>query len=369
VKPIRLLHFITSLERGGAQAVLQDLLMHLDPQRFIHIVLYIHDGPYVDILKARGVQVQQVTGLFFVYDPIFFIRLFFTVKRLNPDCLHTLLWMANNIGRVIAKLLRIPCVSVLHNNLDQDGLVRNCIDRITLLFADAIVAVSDGVADSFMHAFSYSRDILVIPNGIDTVLITSKKVAQPTSFSGFPKINYFVIGSVGRLVPVKNYSLLLDSFAILCQKHAHIRLVLVGQGLQEQMLLERAQRLQICEYVTFVTGQQAYGYYPLFDCFVQTSDKEGISIALLEAMSFGLACVATADNNKHPVLEHEKTGILTSIGDCQQLAHAIERLILDANHRSYLGNNAQILVKERFDVRRMTYAYEKLFLEKCDQRR
>ena len=77
------------------------------------------------------------------------------------------------------------------------------------------------------------------------------------------------------------------------------------------------QRFGIADKVTFVVGQSAYGYYPLFDCFVQSSHKEGISIALLEAMSWGITCVVTNSDAKHPVLTANKDGLLIPAGDAQ----------------------------------------------------
>ena len=92
---------------------------------------------------------------------------------------------------------------------------------------------------------------------------------------------------------------MIESFALVYAKNKNARLVLVGVGSGEAMLRQKAHTLGITHFVVFVIGQQAYGYYSLFDCFAMSSDKEGISIALLEAMAFSLPCVATNSQSIH----------------------------------------------------------------------
>ena len=81
--------------------------------------------------------------------------------------------------------------------------------------------------------------------------------------------------------------------------------MLVGSGSEEQHLRELTAEHAISRYrFSFVIGKPSYGYYPLFDCFALSSFKEGISIAMLEAMCFALPCISTHEKATHDVIDY-----------------------------------------------------------------
>ena len=148
MKKIRVVHVTSSLKVGGAEATLYSLI-YTTRHQFDHHVVYIHPGPYVEQLLALGVSVQQVKGYFFTVDPTLVMRLIKILRQIKPDCVHTLLWAANVVGRVAAHFLRIPVVSVFHNNIDQDGRLKNFFDRYTVGYATRLVAVSEQVMSGY----------------------------------------------------------------------------------------------------------------------------------------------------------------------------------------------------------------------------
>jgi glycosyltransferase involved in cell wall biosynthesis len=162
-------------------------------------------------------------------------------------------------------------------------------------------------------------------------------------------------------VPVKNYPLLLRTFALLHAKNDQVRLVLIGQGPDEDALRNLACKLGISDNVHFIVGQKAYGYYPLFDVFVQSSDKEGISIALLEAMSAGVPCIVTNRNDFHAVIKHGYNGLLVAHNNAYLLAIALEKIIHDQKLRSHLVKNAYEVLEKNFDQHKMISAYQQLY--------
>ena len=119
----------------------------------------------------------------------------------------------------------------------------------------------------------------------------------------------------------------------------------------------------IAEDVRFIINQPAYSYYQLFDYFAQTSDKEGISIALLEAMSFGLTCVVTTKEEKHAVIESGSNGLVVEAGNIQKLVQAFERLIENSPQHRSLGEKAIKTVERSFNRQHMLVGYTKIFEE------
>jgi len=358
MKRIKLVHVTSSLKIGGAERVLFDLITHLDPNKYEQVVVYIHDGPYREQLEQLGIPTFCVRGFFFRYDPWLLVCLWRLFKKLKPDVVHTLLWSANVAGRCVARFMRIPCVAAVHNNCEQNGFVRNSIDKLTAYKHAVVVAVSQEVAQSAVcHAWVPAQKIQVITNGVQPAVSTQQITREALGLSE----NHFIIGSVGRFHPVKRYDLLLKVFAQISRIHAHARLLLLGVGELEHNLRAQAQNLGIDHLVTFVIAQPAQNYYSLFDCFVQTSAQEGVSIALLEAMSAALPCVVMNTGHKHSVITHKVTGLVVPATDTKGLDQAIEGLIIDHTQAVCLGSQAQKEVQMRFSLDAMVKAYAGLF--------
>ncbi len=363
---IKLVHIISSLEIGGAQSVLFDLITHLDKTAFEHRIIYFRGGPYEQKFRDAGMPIHSVSGLFFTYDPIFFIRLLWLFITIRPDCVHTLLWAANICGRFMGTLLKIPIVSVVHNQTSYQGAVRCKIDSYTLSKKSHFIAVSQHVKKSLLSQYPFLRDqhIGVIHNGVDIHRISQHAQRADIKRSDFGiSEKDFIFGAVGRLDPVKNYDIFLKSFARLVQKQPHVRFVLIGTGPQESILRSQIKEYRLQKNAFLLGSKTAYGYYPLFDCFVLPSSNEGISIALLEAMSFGLPCIVTGHNLKHAVITHNYDGIIVKPHDVQQLYNTIEIMHDDNIFRKQLGTCAKKTVRMHWSSGIMVNMYARLFKE------
>lgn len=359
MKKINLVHITTSLGVGGAEAVLCDLVQNLDARIFQQSVIYFHHGPHVERLKDSCARLYQVKGLLFRYDPVFWFRLFRLLKRLNPDCIHSLLWSANIAARFMSSLLKVPCVNAFHNEARVQGAFRSYLDRLTAHLVTDFIAVSQTVAESI--SWVPASSIQVINNGIDAETIYIKGMQYKKSrYELELSDEQFIIGAVGRLVPIKRYELLLESFALINIQFPLTRLIIVGIGPEEYRLKQQALQLGIDQDVLFVQGQP-YGYYPLFDCYVSTSACEGISMALLEACSFGLPCVVTDDYGQHPVIHSGFNGIVVSQANKYMVSKAIGSLIEEKETRQSMGTHAHETVLQLFRLEYMVQRYSNVF--------
>jgi len=345
--------------------VLYNLVKHLNKDAE-HIVITFYDGPYGERLRACGIRVFVLRGFFFLYDPTFFMRLLWRVKQLQPDCIHSLLWAANIVARIIGWALGIPVISAMHNNVSLNGRLRNCLDSWTMPLAKQIVVIHEGVRQSIIdRCRKHERlSINIIHNciDIDDVQDLANTNLQLRNSFGLRE-DHFVIGAVGRWISIKRYSLLIEQFAYILHHYTHARLILVGHGQQENVLREQVRMLGIDHAVRFIVGKQAYGYFPLFNCFVLPSITEGPAIALLEAMSFGLPCVVTHEESDHPVIVSGKNGILVSVFDADALYTALMKLITNSYLSKSLGIHARQTIRRDFSIDRMVAAYKKIFYE------
>lgn len=361
---MKLVHITSSLKIGGAETLLCDLLNGLSGELFEHHVIFFHDGPIRVRIESRGIKTYQVSGLVCMYDPLFWFRLWRCIRMIRPDGVHTLLWSATIAGRLMGAIRDIPVVSVYHNNVDQNGVIRNFIDKFTAKLSTKIIAVSDEVADSISaHNMTIARhNVLVIKNGINCEKIQSLAMHYQIKRETYGlSAEHRIIGSVGRWVPVKNYSLLLRTFALVQKRIKNARLFLVGQGPEEYALRVLAQQLGISSLIYFVSDNPAYGYYQLFDVFVQSSDKEGISMALLEAMCLRVPCVVTNRNLFHPVISHDHNGLMVPAGDVVQLQDTLCKVLSDRELQNRLADAAYTVLCRDFGDIRMISQYQQVF--------
>jgi len=349
----RIVHFTSSLKRGGAEGILYSLVAGLQDS-FEQTVLYIHDGPYRHKLDALGIKCIKISGVFHTYDPGIFIRLYRELRRIRPHLMHTLLWAATVTGRVVGRLLAIPVVSIYHGNVDQDGLIRNIADRYTLSLSKN-GAVSPGVVKS-IHTCLAKVPVMVIPNGIACKELSA---SVQRSDLGLDRA-HFVVGSVGRLVKIKRFDVLLDAFMLIYKAHPEARLCLIGVGPELENLQEQARRLGVFQKVLFLVDVPAVDYYHLFDCFVLPSPREGISIALLEAMRARVPVVVVCQE-QHPVVQHEHNGLVALYADAAEIMHAIDRLMRDEVEAHRLADEGLKVLNRSFNRNVMISKYSQLF--------
>lgn len=351
----KLLHIISSLQRGGAETLLVMLIKQLTS--YEHHVCYFHDGPLRASLEEAAVPVTHIKGFLAPYDPLGFYRLYKSVQRIKPDLIHTSLWAANMMGPYVAAFWSIPVISSFHALCEHEGRLRTFIARWCARKPACCIAVCQGVARSITAAGrAHKGEIAVISNGIDTYALT-QRARRPIAMH---KDTVFTFGTVGRFVPVKKYDVLLESFSQLVKKHQNIRLILVGSGPQEAALRNQAKVLGIEHNVLFVVNEEAAPYYQLFDCFVQPSLYEGLSLALLESMALGIPVVATSPDGFHEVIMHGYNGLLVQPNDVEGLTAVLATMLSDASMRYALKIAGKSTVEERFTLRKAALSYERV---------
>jgi glycosyltransferase involved in cell wall biosynthesis len=370
-KKIKIAHLITSLEIGGAQKILYDLIGKLGSTYYEHYVFYFRRGPYVALFKARGISLYEINGFFCLYDFSFFLRLYYALKTVNPHLIHSLLWSANMAARVIGQFINKPLITAYHNNLNQNGLLRNSGEMIAQrLYPSTCLAVSGDVKESLKkyRVKNTPNHIHVINNGVDEQEIARAMQANRYVIDQLciPK-ETFVIGTVGRLVAIKRYPLLIKSIALLVPVYPHIHLIIVGSGPEEYRLKELIEQLNLVSAVSLVTGQRAYGYYSLFDCFVQTSDQEGISLALLEALSLSIPCIVASKDFRHPVIIHEYNGFIVEDDNPKTYAHTLLKIILSEDKMIDFRVAGKNTVKDYFNAETMCMQYDQLFRSRVNK--
>jgi glycosyltransferase involved in cell wall biosynthesis len=213
------------------------------------------------------------------------------------------------------------------------------LERVALARAAAVIATTPELA---ARARRWARRVELIPNGVDTAAFAPASGARPHDGAA-ARVVY-----VGRLSPEKNLPTLVDAAAKLLRP---VRLVLVGGGPEEARLRAQAHASGVQVEFRGVVDQGALpAVYREADAFVLASFTEGHPKALLEAMSAGLACVASSCEGNRSLIEEGVTGLLFDARRPDDLAARLAHVLGDAALAARLGAAARARVVERHDL-------------------
>jgi len=229
--------------------------------------------------------------------------------------------------------------------------------KIISRFSDAIVIQYNQVNDLRLLGVGDSK-IYIIPNGVDAEYFKRSDVKIREQFREKLNLKNHVVGLyVGRIDPIKGLDLLLEALPSVVKLYPQFKLIIVGSGPYKDNFETLAKILQIDEYVIFVGGtRDVKKYYDIADIFILPSKSEGISNALLEAMSMELAVIATAIGGIPEVIKDLDNGCLT-YPSSSAIAEKLELLIANKNLRDRLGNAARKSIIANFSIEKVVKKY------------
>ena len=232
--------------------------------------------------------------------------------------------------------------------------------------ADALVA--DGWAAANLPAM-IGRPVHAVPKGVDARLFQPD---GPDARATLGLAGRRVVLSVGRFVPIKNMSLLIDAIAQMRQADATTHLLLVGEGPEQRALQQQAVRLGVSGAVTFtgyIPQDQMAPYYRAADVFALASEFDNSPNVVLEAMACGLPVVATDVGGVAEYVIDDRGGSLVPRADAGAMARALGRWLSDAglSRQASAFNRQRVL--DRFSWRASAERLLEVYQEVLDRRR
>ncbi|MBI5353868.1 MAG: glycosyltransferase [Chloroflexi bacterium] len=237
--------------------------------------------------------------------------------------------------------------------------------RLAMLrkWTDVFIALDDSIYNEILSLGVEPERIRRISNGIDAGNFAPTKTRSDAK-SKLGLLNKVVLIYVGRLAPQKSLPVLLEALQNSLPACPSLHLLLIGDGSERAALEEQAKHLGIEEHVSFLGNQtDVRTYLNAADIFVLPSKAEGISNALLEAMSAGLACVVTKVGGNFEILNSGRCGVLLPAGDVSAWSKSLTELGNDPEKCRALGDAAQTHVRSHFDFSVVGSLYENLYDE------
>jgi sugar transferase (PEP-CTERM/EpsH1 system associated) len=297
------------------------------------------------------------------------LRLVRIMRRLRPHIVHTRNWGALE-AILAARFANVPVT--VHSEHGYDMHTVSClplrhrlIRRGLYKLTDVLFTVSNELREFHARQVGISAEcIRVLYNGVDTERFSFRNEARADTRARFGiGSESVVVGSVGRLVAIKDYPLAFRGISQLIQCGHDVTVLLVGTGPElarlEQVVRDSSElngRVHFCGF-----SDRIPELLSAMDIFVQTSLAEGMSNTMLEAMATGLPLLASRVGGNSEIIADGETGYLFPPGDCATLIRHLSSLVSSGALRRQLGQAGRRRAVKEFSIERMLEAYRKLY--------
>ena len=360
---MKILHLVSGDLWAGAEAVVYELVRGLMQQPEIELgAVFLNNGRLARQVEALGLPVHILDER--ILSVIVLVRgLRRIVRSWSPDIIHSHRYKENLLAYLASRGTgTVKLVATQHGMPEAAYGSQTLKARLRTAFFfhllscrfDRTVVVSHEMQQNLMSSYGFRPEHLtVIPNGIS---VPDGNLSE--------KNQRIIIGSAGRLFPVKGYELLVEIAARVVQELNEADFVLAGDGPQradlEKAIARRGlqQRFKLLGHVDDIAS-----FYRGLDVYINTSVHEGMPMSILEAMGHGLPVIVPKVGGFPEIVENDRQGYLIAERSPQAFADCCLRLCRDQKHRADLATRARQRVKIFFTVKEMAQKYYRLYLE------
>ena len=324
--------------------------------------ILLNDGRLAHELRKEGITVNVVDE-----DKSSFFEIALVIRKLlrktPPDLIHSHRYKENTLAYLVSKSLRgTRLVGTQHGMSEvhegkitlKDRFIRKLNFLILSRCFHRVIVVSQDIQKAFVEKHGFRKNtIRVIHNGI----------AIPGTLPKKSNSQRFVIGSAGRLFPVKDYALMVEVAKDVNQRNVNVEFKLAGDGPEMPKLKRLVQKygLEKCfQFLDHVDDMSTF--YDTLDIYLNTSTHEGIPMTVLEAMAYGIPVVAPAVGGLVEIIDNEKDGCLIESRSPELFAEKCLELIRNDTLRYQLSIAAREKTVNSFSVQKMAEDYLKVYL-------
>jgi glycosyltransferase involved in cell wall biosynthesis len=369
---IRLLHCIETISSGGVDKLRLTLAEGLDKEAYdLKIICTKAHGVLAEGLIMEGVEIYEVGAFKHPFHWSKHGRVLQIIGAYQPHIIHGAVFEGNTMACIGGIRGRVPVV-ILEETSDPKNRSKkaNWLLNLFTRFSDRIIAISPSVATYLERtAHVKTQKIQLINNGVETpravtedevIALKRKYNIQPTDL---------VIGSVGRLRNFhKLFTDIIEAVALL-EDFSSIKILIVGEGQDRALIVEKAKRLGLEEHLIMAGLQtDTAPYYQLMDIFCIASHMEGFGLVAAEAMFHQLPVVATSVGGLKDIVIDGETGFLVPSHRPDKIAEKLKVLIDDPELRRSIGAKGLARAQQEYSaevyVEKVHQLYQELLMEK-----
>lgn len=364
-------HVMYRFDVGGLENGVVNLINHMPADAYRHAVIAL--TAITDFKKrirrddVRFIALDKPPGHLIGLYP----RLFRLFRELQPAIVHSrnltalevqpVAWAAGVRARVQSEHGRDI------GDLDGSNVRHKWMRRAYDPFVSRYIALSKDLEDWLVRGIGLpARKIEQIYNGVDSGRF--HPAAEPTVVPGCPfrRPEHWLVGTVGRMQPVKDQTLLARAFIRALEMQpalrSRLRLVMVGDGPLRPQVAEILAAGGAAD-LAWLAGERddVPELLRSLDCFVLPSLAEGISNTILEAMASGLPVIATRVGGNVELVQEAHTGLLVPAADAEAMARALVGYAMDGDSARQAGRAGRAEVERRFSLEAMVGAYRGLY--------
>ena len=392
---IKVLHIITRFDKGGsAQNTFLSLLGLKKKNYQLSLVSGLSSESEmkyeetkakekdIQILESEGIEFTQCPSLLRRINIIKDLKAFFDIwriiKKYDPLIVHTHSSKAGLIGRLAAKLAGAPIIVHSphgHVFFGYFGPYKTklfiILEKLASRITDRIVTLTNREKkDHLLFKIAQEDKFSVICSGIELNIIKESSSDEKQNLKkelGIPK-NSLIVGTAGRLVPVKGPEFLIKASKYIISKYPDTYFIFAGDGPLEQDLKKKTLEMGISENIIFLGWSDNLAkIISIYDIFVLPSLNEGMGRVLVEAMTLGKSIVASNIGGIPDLVIHEKNGFLFPPKNPKELAKYIQVLLEDKDKREKMGlvgKEMALNFSAESMIEKIASLYEELLIQK-----
>lgn len=363
---INALEVIRQGQIGGGESHLRDLVLLFDKNIVNPIVLSFTGGQMIDDLRAKGIKCYVVeTGK--AFDTKVTGSIANIIEKEEIDIIHAHGSRAASNVFWIAKKKKLPFVYTIHGwsfHQDQNKIIyrlRAWSEKLLCHCADRVICVSESNKQTGEREFGL-KNADVIVNGVNTSMFSPDN-DYPNLRKYFKfDADDFVVGFISRITKQKSPKDFVDSIMKANKQNSRIKGLMVGDGDMksevEHYIMEKGANDIVH---TSPARTDVAALLNMVDAYCLPSLWEGLSIALLEAMSMAKPLVVTPTDGTRELIKDGENGIICNFGNAEELAKAYATYFENKQLAVTYGNRCRNYVVEKFDNKQVSENVEKIY--------
>jgi glycosyltransferase involved in cell wall biosynthesis len=358
-KIIKVCHIAHGDLWAGAEVQLATLLEALaqDPTWKLSAIL-LNDGRLAREIKALGIPVTIVSED--RHNALaLLLKITALLRRLRPHIVHTHKYKDNILGALAAAVVRVPAVVRSVHGMTEPFrgkayvkmLGYEFVDHlITLTRVTKMIAVSSNIRALLEKRYGGGK-VVQIHNGVSLEKIRPTMERDTLRKTIGVRKDDYIIGTVGRLTPVKGHDILLRAGCSIMKTIPNTKVLLVGDGPLMSTLKRLTHQLGIEKDVILAGHREdVYDLVNCMDVFALPSLHEGIPMGLLEAMALSCPVIATCVGGIPEVVKHGEDGLLVAPGNVTELEQGIDLMLRDRPYAMRLGRAGRTRIQSEFSA-------------------